>query len=82
MKYLGKKELNKIISVLQDVRDTSTMTHCRFNKSDDFGNSTISEDDEKYTEEIKKATRIWRESWITNPLTEIIEKLSGVVMNQ
>jgi len=79
MKFLGKKELNKIISILQDVRDTSKMTHCRFNKG---GDSMISEEDEKYTEEIKRATRIWRESWIINPLTEIVEKLSGVVMDQ
>lgn len=57
-KTLPKKSQEIIINQLKDVLRISRMEHC------DFGPKT---------DEIKEATRLWRASWITEPLERMIK---------
>lgn len=64
---LGKLKAEKILQRLRSVRDTATMETAAFG----FNDSVL-------TEMIRKETRIWRNSWIISPLTEIMEELNEI----
>lgn len=47
------------------------MEQCKFyrpGKEMDFADADV------FTAEVKEGTRLWRESWLIGPLTELIEK--------
>ena len=54
--------------MIEHVIETATMKHDGFGKDNDMPN-------DKYTNEIREATKLWRETWIIAPLKEILAKV-------
>jgi hypothetical protein len=73
---IGKKLTRKIIKELEEIERISTMKDSRFS-------SIIAEDLPKNESEvdnfIRKRTELWRNTWITNPLSEIIKELKEAI---
>lgn len=63
MANLGKKRLNRLIDKLKELRRISTMETANF---DIFNPQT--------TIFIKETTRLYRESWLIEPLDRLIEE--------
>lgn len=66
------RETDKLIRVLTDIRDTTTMKTARFG----------SIGDETKTQEIEELTRLWRNTWIIGPLEELIERYENAIKEQ
>ena len=64
---MRKFEIEKVIDELEEISRVSTMETAGF-MSHDF---TL----EATTSFVKKVTRLWRETWITDPLQRIIDDL-------
>lgn len=63
-------ELSDLIQTLKRVRDDATMKNARFHVGEEpfpFGADV--------SDLVRQATRLWRDSWVVGPLTEVIEKL-------
>lgn len=71
MKYLGKKRARVIISRLKDVIRDASMDGSQFSLSGGMGN-------QKDTEVIRKATHLWRTSWILSPLNDVLRDLENL----
>lgn len=77
---IGKKQLRRIIERLQEARRASTMERMSV---DNFGTGkTLAtfEDgspvlDNEVSDFIRERTRLYRETWVTSPLEDIIEEL-------
>lgn len=78
MPYISKKQLAE----LRKIAGTATMSHASFGFNEQegfvaaletFGTPTQTTPDEY----IKARTRIWRESWIIDPLNAICDAIEG-----
>ena len=69
-----KLKLERIINGLKDVERTSTMKNANFNPHGCMPMKYPTKSTE-VTPFIKKATRLWRATWITDPLQDIIKRL-------
>lgn len=77
MPYISQRDLNR----LREIARTATMETAGF----DFPHEKVSAPRETFgpVEEmriddlIKTRTKIWRDSWIVNPLREMIERIEG-----
>lgn len=75
---VGIKRLEKIISRLREVKRTSTMEDADFN-SFNYEKVDFPQANNEITGFIRKRTELWRRSWITEPLNEVIEILEQFV---
>lgn len=67
---MSKSRTRDLIHRLKEIRNISTMKTASFHIGEQpfpFG--------AECTELVREATRLWRESWITYPLDEIIKEL-------
>ena len=68
-----KRKLERIIDRLKEVERSSTMKNANFDLlSRDAKYPTTSKE---VTPFIKKVTKLWRYSWLTDPLKDIIKEL-------
>jgi hypothetical protein len=67
MSRIRKLKVERIIRELKEVRDTSTMN------SFNTGN-------EELTKTVKDATRLWRATWLVEPLTRLIKDIESEMM--
>ena len=67
---MPKKEARMLAVFLKEIRNTSTMKNASF--------YTYDADRDEKTEEIRRATKLWRESWIIAPLDDLIKRYENV----
>jgi hypothetical protein len=72
MKTLGKKQARIILRQLRTIQETSRMKSASLSLNDSMSGR------EEDTEKIRKATELWRQSWITSPLEGVIFQLEQI----
>ena len=65
----------EIIPILKDVFRVATMKNTRFGDLLDFDDNCLPKTKKEVNVFIKKETKLWRETWILEPLKSVIEKL-------
>lgn len=65
--------IEKIITQLQEVHQTSTMENACFNGLS--RRASLPKSRKEVTEFIRVVTKLWRDTWVTNPLFDAIEDL-------
>lgn len=71
MTNVEKQVIRKVKAMLEEVRRVATMERACFRDPYKPG-----ADDP--TPEIREATRLWRQSWILDPLDEAMERIEGL----
>ncbi|KKN71929.1 hypothetical protein LCGC14_0415750 [marine sediment metagenome] len=71
---IRKRQVNRIVDELKEIRRISTMD------SADFSNSTdkpmdLPKERKGVTAYVKRLTRLWRWTWLTEPLDRAIDQL-------
>ena len=73
MKSLNKRQASEIIYKLRGIRQVSKMENCHFRPP-----YQSQEKGEELTKTIVETTKLWRESWITGPLDEVIGEFEQI----
>lgn len=74
-KSLPKGEIKGLIEELKEIREIATMNTAKFTRIRETQLNEMLKIDPKYVSEfIRERTRIWRHSWIIDPLDELIER--------
>jgi len=71
---IGKKKMRRIVSELKEIKRVATMKTASFSSIASIGDFPSKEKD--VDSFIKERTRLWRRSWLVDPLQKIIEDLS------
>lgn len=81
---IGKKKARELLSIAKEARRAATMERMSVEWTGETvttNNSFLNDEDgiETPSNYIRRKTRLYRESWIINPLDEIIAELEKVV---
>lgn len=64
-----------VLSLLREVLQAAQMERAEFSRI--IPNDSLPQSEKEVTAFIKERTRIYRESWIINPLKEVIDVIEG-----
>ena len=79
MSRIRKLKMERIISHLKEVLRSSKMESADFTGIS-FGESELPKKTQDVTDFIKKTTRLYRMSWIIDPLERIIEEIENEIV--
>ena len=74
------EKIRRIREIVKQVHDVSTMDRSNFNRfcTHRDGCDQLPATEKDVTEFIRARTRLWRDSWITDPLLEALEILASI----